>query len=103
MTGADLKAEGQQLALEFSGDWRDLVVAEFRAWASAEREKGLGETTIERFRAAAKHQPASHKAWGALPGVLCRKGLIEPTGRYVKAVSPRTHAHPVQLWRVVAA
>ena len=31
--------------------------------------------------------------------LAAKRGLIRGTGRYVKAKSAKTHAHPVALWR----
>ena len=55
-TGIELKRAGQQLALDFSGSWAEEVVMEFRGWAAIEKARGLERTTIERFRATARHQ-----------------------------------------------
>jgi len=101
------KQAGQQLALDFSGVWRDLVLAAFADWLQAQKALGLKTVTIEAFRAQAQVLPASHKAWGALPRALCSAGLIaehldgEGNPVYVRAASPKTHAHPVRVWRVL--
>lgn len=105
--GEALKEQGQQLALDFSGDWADEVVMAFRAWAAVEKARGLKSFTIEQFRAATSVQPESHKAWGALPSKLHRMGLIAPSldesgePRYQRAAAPKTHAHPVRVWLFV--
>ena len=98
---AELKAAGLQLALAFAGDWPERVVMEFRGWAAIEKARGMRTCTIERFRAEATQHPTSTKAWGALPRMLVKAGLISPTGEYVKAASPRTHAHPVARWHLL--
>lgn len=101
-TGESLKRSGMQLALVFAGDdWAVLVVAEFRAWLAEQKALGLTWITVEQFRSQAANQPESHKACGSLPRLLCRAGLIAPTGQFVRAASPRTHAHPVSKWRVL--
>jgi len=46
--------------------------------------------------------PHAHQCWGALASAAAREGLIEPTGEYRPANSPRTHLHPVTMWKVCA-
>ena len=99
--GEALKIRGQQLALDLAGDWAERVVLEFRGWAAIEKARGMRTCTIEAFRAEARNQPPSHKAWGSLPRLLVKAGLITPTGEYRKAAAPKTHCHPVALWRLV--
>lgn len=102
-TGKELKEQGQAIALEHAGvPWtiramsmltgfcktgpgakRPFAMEDFRQWALA---NGLDE-------------PPSHKAWGALPRLAASEGLIVPTGQYRNATSPKTHAHPVKVWR----
>lgn len=64
------------------------------------------EFKIESFRtfavACGLPAPRSHHAWGALPRLAVRDGLIEWTGRYEPATSVRTHGHPVRVYRVKA-
>lgn len=105
--GQALKEEGMQLALTFSGEWKDLVLDEFAAWIAT--QKALGETvvTIESFRSQCKTHPVSHYAWGSLPGMAQRAGLIAPffvapgiQGR-VRAAAPLTRCHEVKQWQVL--
>lgn len=101
------KQVGQQLALDMAGDWKADVLVELRAWLAVHRGQGNTTMTLEQFRAQAVNQPHSHKAWGALPAIACKAGLIEAIlhddGSAVmrRAESVRTHAHPVRLWRIV--
>lgn len=106
-TGHQLKAEGQQFALEFSGPWKDQVVDLFKAWAEATKPTALRQRfTIEQFRASLTpaQQPLSHKAWGALPRVLVRLELIAPVLHddgspvFMPAASAATHSHPIRVW-----
>lgn len=105
--GAALKDAGQQLALDFAGDWKDSIVVEFTGWLAIQRAMGLKTITIEQFRAQTRNQPPSHKAWGALPKMLQARGLIrvslnrEGEPRRQRAAAPRTHAHPVLVWEIV--
>jgi hypothetical protein len=62
---------------------------------------------FEQFRAQARCQPHSHKAWGALPALAAKRGWIEaaahadgsPVMRL--AESEKTHSHPVRVWRIL--
>jgi hypothetical protein len=104
--GERLKAEGQQLALDWSGDWIDRAVLEFAGWLTVQRAMGMRVVTIEQFRAQAKAHPRSSNAWGALPRVLVARGLIKPSlnsegeQRRQKAAAPKTHSHPVLCWEI---
>lgn len=107
VASAELKHAGQQLALDFSGEWKDDVIVAFAGWVAMQKAKGLRSITIEQFRASTTLQPHSHKAWGALPRILVAKGLIRPAldgegqQRYQRAAAPKTHAHPVAVWEIV--
>jgi hypothetical protein len=105
LTGAELKREGQQLAIDFAGDWPERVLLELRGWCAIEKARGMTTMTVEAFRAASRIHPDSHKAWGALPRLACKAGVIAPklipgTDQQERrnAVSPRTHAHEVKVW-----
>ena len=105
--GHEAKEQGMQLALDFCGDWRDRVVLAFTAWAATQKAMGLKTCPIEQFRAATSVQPDSHKAWGSLPSILCRAGLIAPDldadgeQRTRRAAAPKTHARRVGVWRLL--
>ena len=94
------KLDGQQLVLDIAGDWRERAMDELRHWLDARCQEGIRTMTMEVFRHAARHQPASHMAWGALATLAKNAGLLRPLG-YVKARSVRTHAHPVMRWEIV--
>ena len=98
--GAALKERGQQIALDFAGPWADAVLLEFRGWLAVEKAKGAKTITVEQFRAVARNQPPSSAAWGSVPRLACKAGLIAPTGEYVKAAAVRTRSHPVALWQI---
>lgn len=103
---AEAKRHGQQLALELSGSWAEEVMSELAAWIAVQKARGIRDITVEQFRAQARHQPASHKAWGTLPARACRAGLITPkwaapgVQARVKAAAPRTHSHEIKVWSV---
>ena len=102
--GQARKFDGMQIALNFSGDWPERVLSEFKAWAAVQRARGLRTVTIEQFRAETRCAPESHKAWGSLPRLALKAGVItENLGedglpRYQRAAAPKTHAHPVRVW-----
>lgn len=101
MSGRFLKEQGQKRALDGAGpEWSARALALLRDWLTTRR----GELVVfEDFRAQIPldAHPASAKAWGALPRMAVKAKLIASTGDYAKARSPRTHAHPVALWRVL--
>lgn len=105
--GESRKSRGMQLALDYSGDWADEVLGELAAWLWAQKRIGLTTITVEQFRAQARRQPASANAWGSLPRMAMKAGLIAPhmvapgVQMRVKAASPRTHAHEVKSWVIL--
>ncbi len=58
-------------------------IEQFREWATDNR--GLAK-------------PTSHHAWGTVPRLF--GDLIEKTGEYEKAQSPKTNGHPVPVYRI---
>jgi hypothetical protein len=104
------KDRGQQLAIDFAGEgWKDRVLAELEAWCTVRRAQGHVDMTLEQFRATAKNVPASHKAWGTLPALACKAGILapltHPDGSPVMrfAESVKTHRHPVRAWALVSS
>lgn len=101
------KQQGMQLALQMSGDWRDEILIELRGWIAMHKARGHTTMTVEQFRAEARNQPASHKAWGAFTNMARAEGLIapmqHPDGSPVMrlAESVKTHRHPVRCWRLL--
>ena len=93
------KSEGQQLTLEFSGDWIDAITDDLLAWMRERRAAGVTTMTMEQFRSSATRQPKSHKSWGALTTAMRKAGHLHPLG-YVASTSVKTHAHPVMLWEM---
>lgn len=100
------KEAGMQLSIMFEGEWAATVMVELAAWLATRRAQGRDTMTLEQFRHHAIAQPHSHKAWGSLPALACRAGLILPMthgdGSPVmrRAESEKTHAHPVRVWRI---
>ena len=105
LSGEDRKRLGQAAVLKPAYEWKDHAMHELRLFCLDRKKQGGPEFAFEEFRRWCLErgviQPRSHKAWGALASVAAREGVIEDTGDYRKAVSRRTHAHPVKVWRVV--
>jgi hypothetical protein len=105
--GQALKDSGQQLALQFAGEWRDRVLAELQAWLAVEKARGTKTFTFEMFRSQAKSIPTKHQAWGSLASLACKRGLTAPAldqfgeQRTVKAASPLTRRHRICVWLVL--
>lgn len=103
------KERGQQLALDLSGEWRERVLLELQGWIAIHKARGNTTMTMEQFRAEARNHPESPKAWGPLPAVACKAGLIapltHPDGSPVmrRAESVKTHSHPVRVWSLLPA
>lgn len=104
-TAQHLKTEGQQLALLHAGDsWVEQALDLLRQYCATE---GKGSAfRFEQFRAWALYRglpnPPTHKVWGSIPSIACRRGVIAWTGDYEAAQSIKTHGHPVKTWRGVA-
>lgn len=93
--------DGMKRAADHAGEsWMDGAVADFARFV-----KARGEATCEQWRfdwlARGNPAPATHKAYGAVPSSAAKKNLVVNTQRYVRAVSVKTHAHPVPVWRAV--
>jgi len=96
--GRRRKRAGQRLVASHNSLWMSQALDDLRVFA-AER----GEFTVEMFRATGKllhrPQPTSANCWGAFASVAIRAGIIEPTGKYIKASSVKTRAHPIAVYR----
>lgn len=94
-----LKDQGMAVALDHAGPtWVEIATEALTAFADTR-----GEFTTEEFRfhwlTHGGVEPESHKAWGALTSAAAKRGLIQHTGRYRRALATKTHGHPVALWR----
>ena len=98
--GQQLKEQGQQIALLNAGTWPEQAMSLLEQFT---RQRGSLPFLFEDFRAWAHSNglphPISHKVWGALPSVACRRGIIAWTGSYKATTSPKTHGHPAKEWR----
>lgn len=103
--GQRLKERGQQMAFDYAGDrFKRESIPALREWLATRKKFGYHEFRFEEFRAFCERNelaPESQNAWGALPGMAVKAGLIRPTGRYEKASSAKTRRHPVMIWAVV--
>jgi len=104
--GQVLKKQGQQLALFNAGrDWIEQTLDRFAEFCKSRKADGQPEFRFEEFRDMVIQrgwpEPASHKAWGALPRAAVKRRLIRATNRYEPAQSRATHAHPVRVWSVL--
>lgn len=103
LTGEQLKATGQALALEHVGQqWVDRFKALAKVYLSQVPAGALfAFEDIRAFASACElPAPSTHKVWGAMPRVLIKAGLpMAMTDRSRKAHSPATHAHRVTLYR----
>lgn len=104
----------EQLAIDYSGralaeaGMAQTLEAEREGWLdaamSAVREFGAGiEFKTEDFRAWYERRggsPHDHHVWGAFTNRACKAGVLKWTGRYEPSQSPKTHGHPVKVWRL---
>lgn len=78
--------------------WREAALFELREFAARH-----GRFTLEQFRiwwlGKGYPPPHSHKVWGGLTRLAERDRIIAATGSYKRAASPKTHGHPVMIWR----
>lgn len=100
------KQAGQTRAREGAGDdWISGVIEILKPWCQVRKASGRAEFRLEEFRefceARAVRPPRSNSVWGTLPAIAAAQGLVAWTGRYEPARSPRTHAHPVKVWRAL--
>lgn len=90
----ELKERGMAYALQAEREeWINAALFALRHFALR------GEFRMEEFRSWYGYPPHNAAVWGALTNRACKDGLIEWTGRYEPSTSPRTHAHPVKVWR----
>jgi hypothetical protein len=106
MTGESLKTAGMQTALDHAGEkWTASTLDKLRAFCKARKDMGAPAFRFEEFVSVAKDRgwpmPPSSNAFGALPRLAVRAGLIRFTGQYENAKSPKTRCHPVKIWMAV--
>lgn len=105
MNGQKLKLEGLLLAQSNAGSWVDDMLAQLAVFCTT--RKALGEPCFrfEEFRqgviALGWDEPKSHKAWGCLPRLAVKRGLIAWTGKHVPALSAKTHGHYIKVWEAI--
>jgi len=106
MSGQSLKESGQQLALFNAGtDWADMAIDQLKDFCKVRKAMRVPSFRFEEFVQVLKEsgwdQPPSPNAYGALPRIACKNGLIQFTGQYENAKSPKTRCHPVKIWRAL--
>lgn len=98
--GQRLKEEGIARAAGHEPKWTETALADFVRFV-----RSRGVATMEAWRAEwmarEMPEPPSHKSWGAVANIAARKKLIVRVG-YTPALSPKTHAHPVSIWRAAS-
>jgi len=61
--------------------------------------------TIDEFRQGwdelGYRQPHAGSVWGAMTKIAHQRGLIRPTGQWIKSKRPSAHARYCQLWEAV--
>jgi hypothetical protein len=103
LSGQVLKIRGQQLALDHAGEsWASRTVEALRIFCENLKLSGNDTFAFEEFRVTMDHDaPLTFKAWGSIPGIAVKHGIIRSTGTYRKARSAKTHAHPVLVWKIL--
>ncbi len=105
--GQILKEKGMQLALLNSGTWSDQAIEKLREYLQWRKDYCIDTDLfgMDQFRAWGLEnglpEPKSINAFGALPKIACRAGLIEPTGQYTKSMLSSAHRRAIQLWRPI--
>ena len=103
--GMERKQAGQERALKNEApEWRVAALVLLEKFCS---QHHAGHAfAFEDYRTFALSRglqhPHAHQCWGALASAAAKAGMIERTGDYRPANSPRTNRHPVTMWRVVA-
>jgi hypothetical protein len=82
--------------------WKAWAMAKLRVYAAEHRAFTAEQFRVD-FLSRGNPNPHTHKVWGALFKHADRQKVIEHTGRYKCAASPRTHGHRVAIWRASAA
>ncbi len=104
-SGKKLKEEGQAAVLKSSDEWSDDVLKVLKKFCERRKKGGKPEFVFEEFRyfcwKTGVNQPSCPNVWGALSSRAASLGLIRKTGKMIPACSRRTHAHPVNVWRVL--
>lgn len=95
------KERGQLVALQSAGPtWLALVLAHLPAFLV---EMKGAEFTFEQFRNHCETQgvpaPKSCNAWGSVPKVARKAGLVAFTGEARNATRPASHARLIKVWR----
>lgn len=105
-TGKQLRDTGMQLAFNAvdSITRRDMETT-FKTFCQERKELGAPSFRFEEYVEQAKKRgwklPSSSKAVGPFAKKMMEEGLIEFTGQYQSAQSPKTRSHPVKVWKAI--
>ncbi len=103
--GQQLKQDGQQKVLSnHSAEFKAEMINKLSFFCRVNKYCGIHEFRMERFRKFCEVKnliPNHPNFWGGFVGMAIKEGLIKPTGRYEKAVSPKTHHHPVMVYEII--
>ena len=96
------KEQGQQMALFSNQSWSTLIMDELAFFCALRKVRNEPIFRFEEFRYFAEQDgiesPTTHKAWGAIPRIAVKQGLIKWTGDHQQAQSLKTHGHYVKTW-----
>lgn len=105
ITGQQLKQDGQQKVLSnHSAEFKAEMINKLSYFCKSNKKSNINEFRIEHFRRFCEINnliPNHPNFWGGFAGIAIKEGLIKPTGRYEKAVSPKTHHHPVMVYEII--
>ena len=105
ITGQQLKQDGQQKVLSnHSAEFKAEMIELLKCFCKVSKAIGKKEFRMEHFRKFCEINnliPNHPNFWGGFAGIAIKEGLIKPTGRYEKAVSPKTHHHPVMVYEII--
>ena len=96
--GMELRDAGIERAFENAGDWRDDALLALKRYCAISREFCTEDFRLWWLTRGGYH-PHTHHAWAGLFRTAEASGLVKPTGQFVMAKSPKTHAHRVRVYR----
>lgn len=104
--GVLLRDRGQRTAREHTEEitpgWVERTIKALETFCADLRAKGHSEFVMEDFRATRMNDiPASVNAWGSIPVIAARRGIIRFTGAYQNAKHEKAHARAVKVWSII--
>lgn len=103
LSGQALKSLGQAQALDRAGnEWTIRTLKALRDFCADRKRQGRPRFIMEEFRATREHDsPASVNAWGSLPALAARAGIIRDTGGFEHAQRASARSRFVKVWVAV--